>query len=68
MYVRMYPESVRTVYMGSVVPIDVPEPLPFAKTGQAALAKVFDVCAGDSACNSAFPRLRDEFHQILSLP
>ncbi|MGA7630729.1 MAG: alpha/beta fold hydrolase [Terriglobales bacterium] len=63
-YVRMYPESVRTVYMGSVVPIDVPGPLPFAKTEQAALATMFDACAADSACNSAFPRLRDEFRQI----
>jgi pimeloyl-ACP methyl ester carboxylesterase len=63
-YVRMYPESVRTVYMGSVVPIDVPGPLPFAKTEQAALEKMFDACAADSACNSALPRLRDEFRQI----
>jgi pimeloyl-ACP methyl ester carboxylesterase len=63
-YVRMYPESVRTVYMGSVVPIDVPGPLPFAKTEQAALEKMFDACAADSACNSAFPRLRDEFRRI----
>jgi pimeloyl-ACP methyl ester carboxylesterase len=63
-YVRMYPESVRTVYMGSVVPIDVPGPLPFAKTEQAALEKMFDACAADSACNSAFPRLRHEFRQI----
>jgi len=65
-YMRMYPESVRTVYMGSVVPIDVPGPLPFAKTGQAALEKTFDACAADSACNSAFPSLRDEFRQISS--
>lgn len=63
-YVRMYPESVRTVYMGSVVPIDVPGPLPFAKTEQAALEKMFDACAADSACNSVFLRLRDEFRQI----
>jgi pimeloyl-ACP methyl ester carboxylesterase len=63
-YVRMYPESVRTVYMGSVVPIDARGPLPFAKTEQAALEKLFDACAADSACHSAFPRLGDEFRQI----
>jgi pimeloyl-ACP methyl ester carboxylesterase len=63
-YMQMYPESVRTVYMASVVPIDVPGPLPFAKTGQAALQKTFDACAADSACNSAFPSLRDEFRHI----
>jgi pimeloyl-ACP methyl ester carboxylesterase len=63
-YVRMYPDSVRTVYMGSVVPIDMPGPLHFAKTEQAALEKMFDECAADSVCNSAFPRLRHEFRQI----
>jgi pimeloyl-ACP methyl ester carboxylesterase len=63
-YLRMYPESVRTVYMGSVVPIDVAEPLSFAKTEQAALEKMFDACAANSTCNSAFPRLRDEFRQM----
>jgi pimeloyl-ACP methyl ester carboxylesterase len=63
-FVRMYPESVRTIYMGSPVPIDVPGPVPFAKTEQVALEKMFDACAADSACNSAFPHLRDEFRQI----
>jgi pimeloyl-ACP methyl ester carboxylesterase len=63
-YLRMYPQSVRTVYMGSVVPIDVAIPLPLAKTEEAALEKMFDLCAADSTCNSAFPRLRDEFRQI----
>ncbi len=63
-YVRMYPESVRTIYMGSPVPIDVPGPVPFAKTEQVALEKMFDACAADLACNLAFPRLRDEFRQI----
>jgi pimeloyl-ACP methyl ester carboxylesterase len=63
-YMRMYPKSVRTVYMGSVVPIDAATPLPFAKTEQTALEKMFDACAGDSACNAAFPDLREEFRQI----
>jgi pimeloyl-ACP methyl ester carboxylesterase len=63
-YLRMYPESVRTVYIGSVVPIDVLGPLPFAKTEQTALEMMFDACAADSACKSAFPRLREEFRTI----
>jgi pimeloyl-ACP methyl ester carboxylesterase len=61
---RMYPKSVRTVYMGSVVPLDAATPLPLAKTGQTALEKMFDACAGDFACNAAFPNLRGEFRQI----
>jgi pimeloyl-ACP methyl ester carboxylesterase len=63
-YLRMYPQSVRTVYMGSIVPIDVAIPLPFAKTEEAELEKMFDLCAVDSTCNSAFPQLHDEFRQI----
>jgi pimeloyl-ACP methyl ester carboxylesterase len=65
-YLRMFPKSVRTVYMGSIDPIDIAQPLPFAKTGQTALEKMFVACAGDSACNAAFPHLREEFRQISS--
>jgi pimeloyl-ACP methyl ester carboxylesterase len=63
-YLRMYPKSVRTVYMGSVVPTNAATPLPFAKIEQTALEKMFDACAGDLACNAAFPNLPEEFRQI----
>jgi pimeloyl-ACP methyl ester carboxylesterase len=63
-YLRMYPESVRTVYLGSVDPIDVAMPLPFAKAEQTAIEKMLEACAADSKCNAAFPRLREEFRQI----
>jgi len=64
-YVRMYPESVRTMYLGSVVPLDANNPLPFARTEQEALEKMLAACDADSACHAAFPRLRDEFHDIV---
>jgi pimeloyl-ACP methyl ester carboxylesterase len=63
-YLRMYAKSVRTAYMGSVVPLDAATPLPFAKTGQTAIEKMFDACAGDFPCNAAFPNPREEFRQI----
>jgi pimeloyl-ACP methyl ester carboxylesterase len=63
-YVRLYPESVRTMYLGSVDPIDVAMPLPFAKAEQTALEKMFAACAADSECNTAFPSLREEFRQM----
>ena len=50
--------------MGSVDPIDIARPLPFAKTEQTALEKMFDACAGDVACHAAFPDLREEFRQM----
>jgi len=63
-FVRAYPQSVRTLYLGSVVPLDAASPLPFAKTAQSALENLLSDCAADSACHAAFPNLRDEFRDI----
>jgi pimeloyl-ACP methyl ester carboxylesterase len=65
-YMRSFPASVRTAYLGSAVPIDAANPLPFAKTAQAALENLFDSCAADPACRSAFPKLREEFRAIFA--
>lgn len=63
-FLRAYPQSVRTVYLGSVVPINVATPLTMAKTAQVALESTFSACAADFACHAAFPNLRDEFRQV----
>jgi pimeloyl-ACP methyl ester carboxylesterase len=63
-YLRMYPNSARTVYLGSVVPLDVTTPLTMAKTAEAARNKTFDACAADAACRAAFPNLRKEFDEM----
>lgn len=65
-YVRAYPQSVRTLYLGSVVPIDVATPLQFAKTAQTALDGLLAACAADAACAGAFPNLRAEFHEVVA--
>jgi pimeloyl-ACP methyl ester carboxylesterase len=65
-YIRAYPNSVRTAYLGSVVPIDVPQPLPMARTAQDALESLLGACAADSACHGAFPNLSAEFDQIVA--
>ena len=65
-YLRTYPHSVRTVYLGSVVPIDVAQPLPLAKAAQLALEKTFSACAADPACHTAFPNLPGEFREVLA--
>jgi len=64
-YLRMYPQSARTVYLGSVVPLDVETPLTMAKTAEAARNKTFDACAADAACSAAFPNLRQEFEEVV---
>lgn len=64
-FVRTYPGSVRTIYLGSVVPIDIAMPLPFAKAAQSMLERTFAACDSDASCHSAFPHLREEFSQIM---
>ena len=65
-FLRAYPQSVRTVYLGSVVPLDLAIPLPNARNTEAALQHTFDACAADTACQAAFPELRAEFRQIVA--
>jgi len=64
-YLRSFPASVRSAYLGSPVPMDAAVPLPFAKTAQAALEQLFSSCAADAACRAAFPNLREEFRTMV---
>ena len=63
---RAYPQSVRTAYLGSVVPIDVISTLTMAKSAQTALDETLRACADESACNAAFPNLREEFRELVA--
>jgi pimeloyl-ACP methyl ester carboxylesterase len=65
-YARAYPKSVRTMYLGSIVPIDIATPLPFARAAQDALERTFDACDADKACHAAYPALRKEFAQVVA--
>jgi pimeloyl-ACP methyl ester carboxylesterase len=65
-FMRTYPQSVRTAYLGSVVPIDVITPLTMAKSAQGALESTLAACAAESACKTAFPNLRKEFDQLIA--
>jgi pimeloyl-ACP methyl ester carboxylesterase len=64
-FVRAYPGSVRTIYLGSTDPTDLAMPLPFAKAAQSALDRTFAACAEDAKCHSTFPDVGDEFSQIM---
>ena len=54
------------MYLGGVVPTDVPNPLSLAKTAQTTLERTFAACEADAACHTAFLALRQEFRQILA--
>jgi pimeloyl-ACP methyl ester carboxylesterase len=63
-FMRTFPNSVRTAYLGSVVPVDIATPEPMAFTSQAALEKILDACLANSDCKAAFPNLRAEFREM----
>lgn len=65
-YMRAYPESVRTAYLGSLVPIDIATPLPFARAAQTVLDKTFAACEADAACAKAYPDLKREFSTVMA--
>jgi pimeloyl-ACP methyl ester carboxylesterase len=64
-YMRSFPASVRSAYLGSAVPLDAANPLPFAKTAETAIELLFASCSADAACHAAYPKLREEFHDIM---
>ena|SRR5579863_10308581 len=64
-FLRQYPQSVRTTFLASAVPMDAGGPIDFARTEQMALDRMFESCAGEAACREAFPSLRDEFQQLV---
>ncbi len=65
-FMRAHPDSVRTAYLGSVVPIDLSVPLTFAKNTDAALGSTLEACARDARCRAGFPHLREELARILA--
>ncbi len=64
-FIRTYPDSVRTVIFHSVVPIDMAIPLPMAKAAQVAMDRVLKDCQGQPACHAAFPNVRNELTEVL---
>ncbi|NDJ74925.1 MAG: alpha/beta hydrolase [Chloroflexi bacterium] len=62
---RDYPDRLRTVILDSVVPLDVDFALRVPNTADAAFRTFFQSCAGDPACDAAFPDLETVFFQLV---
>jgi pimeloyl-ACP methyl ester carboxylesterase len=64
-YTRRYGARVRAVVLDAATPVDdsIFESAP--RYGQAALERMFNDCAKEAACASAFPNLRADFDVIL---
>ena len=65
-YMRSHPEGIRTVLLHSVVPPDDIAPLSMAKSAQPQFEATLAACESDPACLRAYPRLRQEFDEILA--
>lgn len=65
-YLRQHPEHVRTLVLDGAVPPDWTLGPSIAADAQNALNALFDLCASDQICMTAFPNLEREFQSLLS--
>lgn len=65
-FLRRHPESVRTVILDGVAPVDMRIPLHFAEDGERALDLLTGACAADAGCDARFPRLRESIETLLA--
>ena len=63
-YLRLFPETVRTVTLDSVVPMQLALGQEHAPMLDRSVETVFKDCAADETCNSLFPRQADELNSL----
>jgi pimeloyl-ACP methyl ester carboxylesterase len=63
-YMRMFPESLRSVVLDSVGPIEVPIGL-FGQSSAQSFNLVLEHCQQEEVCHNAYPNLADEFQQLI---
>lgn len=64
-YLRQYEEHVRSAVVSGGSLLDIPTFEVWAKNGQQELDLLFERCAADERCHSAYPNLRAEFSALL---
>lgn len=62
-YMRMFPESLDSVVLDSVGPIEVPIGM-FGQSGARSFNLLLDNCKKSDSCNTAFPNLAEEFQAV----
>jgi pimeloyl-ACP methyl ester carboxylesterase len=63
-FLRHYPDAVRSVILDGVVPTDLVLGTEHAINLEAALLSVFRRCALEPSCDAAFPRVEEKFEQL----
>ncbi len=64
-YMRMFPESIRSVVLDSVGPIEVPIGL-FGQSSARSFDLLLKHCQEEQSCNEAYPQLSQEFTQLIN--
>ncbi|HEX4962980.1 MAG TPA: alpha/beta hydrolase [Thermoanaerobaculia bacterium] len=64
-YLQRHPQSVRTVTLIAVAPLDEYLPLHHAYAGQRAFDLLLGECAADAACHAAFPNVKEEIKKVM---
>lgn len=64
-YMRMYPDSLRSVVLDSVGPIEVPIGL-FGQSSARSFNLLLDNCQKELSCQKAYPELEREFNELLA--
>ncbi len=62
-YMRMFPESLESVVLDSVGPIEVPIGL-FGRSGARSFDLLVKNCKSNESCNKAFPNVESEFQAV----
>jgi pimeloyl-ACP methyl ester carboxylesterase len=65
-YMRQHPTHVRAVFLLGVATPGIKQPLLFPRAAQHSLDLLFEDCAADPACHTAYPNLRQEFDSVLA--
>src|SRR5262245_17458185 len=65
-YVRRHGAQVRSAALSGIVPPSMKSGLTSAQDGERALRRLFELCAGDTSCSGAFPKLAADFDTVLA--
>ena len=62
-YLRRHTAMVRSAVLKGVAPMDMKNPLPFARALEHAVRAVIEACAAEAACNEAYPDVADDWER-----
>lgn len=65
-YLRLFPETVRTLTLDSVVPMQLALGQEHALTLDSSVAAVFEACERDETCHELFPHPKDELNTLFA--